>query len=79
MNRDFQNLNFQYNKYIYPKPIENIEKEILNNYRTLSSDPNFSWHLLWPEKPYSVKKLNVLDVFFKKELAGIDYKCTIYV
>ena len=75
MNKDLQNLNFQYNKYIYPKPIENIEKEILNNYRTLSSDPNFSWHLLWPEKPYSVKKLNVLVAGCGSDQASVLARC----
>ena len=29
MNKDFRNLGSHYNKYIYPKPIENIEEEVI--------------------------------------------------
>ena len=46
MNKDIQNLQSQYNKYIYPKPVENIDLEFIKKGKALFSDPNFSWHRL---------------------------------
>ena len=49
----------QYNKYIYPKPIENINKEILEKGKIFTCDPNFYWHKLWPEKKHINKDLKI--------------------
>ncbi len=50
----------QYNKFPYPRPIKNIDKEIINKGKIPIADPNFSWHLLWPEIKYSNKNLKIL-------------------
>ncbi len=47
-------------KHIYPKPSNNIKKDYLEKKAYLEGDPNFCWHLYWPEKPYSRKSLNIL-------------------
>ena len=60
MTDDFDNLNYHYDNYIYPKPVENIDEEIIKTGKVPYADPNFSWHLLWPEKKYNNIGLNVL-------------------
>ena len=39
MNKDFKNLNLQYNKYVYPKPIENIENELHTSVSLIGTGP----------------------------------------
>ena len=57
MNEDIKNLISQYDNFIYPKPVENIDVEIIKTKKVLYADPNFNWHILWPEKKYNFKDL----------------------
>ena len=77
MNQDRELLKAQYEKFIYPKPVDDINKEVLNIGRVLYADPNFSWHFLWPEKPYcnKSKKLNVLVAGCGSDQAAILAQC----
>jgi len=58
-NKD-QLLSKQYNKYPYPRPVKNIDIEIIKKGKIPIADPNFSWHLLWPELKYNNNNLNIL-------------------
>ena len=60
MNQDFKNLTNQYNIYPYPLPVEDIKKEYIDKQKRPMGDPDFSWHLLWPEYNFTKKKLNIL-------------------
>ena len=62
MTNDKNLLKEHYEKFIYPKPVEDIDKEFLEKRKVLYADPNFSWHFLWPEKNYPEKDkiLNIL-------------------
>ncbi len=75
MNKNIKKLTDQYNNYIYPPPCEDIETEWLakNSYKT--SDPNFHWHKLWPEYPYSRKKMSILVAGCGSDQAAILAKC----
>ena len=50
MYSDKENLESHYNNYIYPKPIENIEDEIIKLGKIPYADPNFSWHIFMARK-----------------------------
>ena len=65
----------KYNKYIYPKPCEDIKKDWIKNNRFYHGDPNYHWHKLWPEKPYSHKKLSILVAGCGSDQAAILAKC----
>ena len=73
--KNTRDLEEQYNKYIYPKPCDDIEKEFSEKNRYLMPDPNYMWHKLWPEKPYSSKKLNILVAGCGSDQAAILAKC----
>ena len=75
MNSDKKNLEFQYNNYIYPKPVEDIDEEIIKIGKVPYADPNFSWHILWPEKKYKFKGLNILIAGCGSDQASILAKC----
>ena len=75
MTDDFDNLNYHYDNYIYPKPVENIDEEIIKTGKVPYADPNFSWHLLWPEKKYNNIGLNVLIAGCGSDQAAILAKC----
>ena len=65
----------QYNSYIYPKPTENLYDEWIKKNRFQICDPNYCWHRLWPEKPYSTKKLDILIAGCGSDQAAILAKC----
>lgn len=73
--KNIKELKEQYNKYLYPKPCEDIEKEYIEKKRFLLPDPNCSWHKLWPEKPYSPKKLSILVAGCGTNQAAVLAKC----
>jgi hypothetical protein len=60
IDQNIKDLAEQYNNNMYPLPCKNIEKKWIKNKIFYLSDPNGSWHKLWPEKPYSTKKLYIL-------------------
>jgi SAM-dependent methyltransferase len=73
--QNIKDLEEQYNKYIYPKPCENIEKDWIEKKRFYHGDPNYNWHKFWPEKPYSHKKLCILVAGCGSDQAAILAKC----
>ncbi len=75
MNEDIKNLISQYDNFIYPKPVENIDLEIIQKKKIPYADPNFSWHILWPEKKYNNKSLNILIAGCGSDQASIIAKC----
>ena len=75
MSNNIKKLETQYNKYIYPKPCENIEEEYIKDNRYQECDPNYHWHKLWPEKKYERKKLNILVAGCGSDQAAILAKC----
>ena len=75
MNNDSENLTHHYNNYIYPKPVENIDIDIIKRKRIPYADPNFSFHILWPEKEFSRKSLNILIAGCGSDQAAIIARC----
>ena len=75
MSENIKKLTKQYNNYIYPKPCEDIETEWLIKNRYQTCDPNYHWHKLWPEHPYSRKKLKILIAGCGSDQAAILAKC----
>ncbi len=77
MTNDKNLLKEHYEKFIYPKPVEDIDKEFLEKRKVLYADPNFSWHFLWPEKNYPEKDkiLNILVAGCGSDQAAILAKC----
>ena len=75
MSTNKEDLKSQYQKYIYPLPVENIDEEIIEKKLIPYADPNFSWHILWPEKNYSRKKLNILVAGCSSDQAAIIARC----
>ena len=73
--QNIKDLEEQYNKYIYPKPCEDIKKDWIKNNRFYHGDPNYHWHKLWPEKPYSNKKLYILVAGCGTHQAAVLAKC----
>ena len=72
---NIQALSDQYNKYIYPKPCENINEEWIKVNRFQLCDPNYLWHKIWPEKEYSRKALRILIAGCGSDQAAIIAKC----
>lgn len=56
--KDRELLTNQYNKFPYPKPIENLDDYLKK--KIPLADPNTNWHILWPEKKYNNFNLNIL-------------------
>ena len=73
--KNIKDLEEQYNKYIYPKPCEDIEKEWIEKNRFLLTDPNYNWHKFWSEKPHSPEKLYILVAGCGSDQAAILAKC----
>ncbi len=58
---DKKNLVSQYNYFPYPPvPIEDIKIDYIDKGKRPMGDPDFSWHLLWPEKKFQRKKIEIL-------------------
>jgi SAM-dependent methyltransferase len=74
-NKNILDLTEQYNNYIYPKPTENLFEEWIKKNRFQICDPNYCWHRLWPEKPYSSKRLDILIAGCGSDQAAILAKC----
>ena len=74
-NKNISDLTDQYNNFIYPNPTENLSEEWIKKNRFQICDPNYCWHRLWPEKPYSSKRMNVLIAGCGSDQAAILAKC----
>ena len=74
-NKNISDLTTQYNNYIYPKPTENLYEEWIKKNRFQICDPNYCWHRLWPEKPYSSERLEILIAGCGSDQAAILAKC----
>lgn len=75
MSKKIEELGNQYNNYIYPKPCEDINTEWILKNKFLQGDPNYHWHKLWPERPYSREKMNILVAGCGANQAAILAKC----
>ena len=73
--KDKKNIEDQYNKYVYPKPVSDINLEIINKKIASLADPNYSWHLLWPEKEHQSSKLKILIAGCGSDQAAILAMC----
>ena len=73
--KDKKNIESQYNKYIYPKPVSDINLEIINKKIASYADPNYSWHLLWPEKEHQSSNLKILIAGCGSDQAAILSMC----
>lgn len=73
--KDKKNIEDQYNNYIYPKPVSDINLEIINKKIASLADPNYSWHLLWPEKEHQSSKLKILIAGCGSDQAAILAMC----
>lgn len=60
MKKDINFLRDQYNKYIYPKPSENLEEDYIKKNIRPVTDPILFWHRIFPERPQSLKELKIL-------------------
>jgi len=63
----------QYEKFIYPLPLDDIQFFIDKNIR-FYNDPTYYWHKIWPEKEY-VKNINILVAGCGANEAAILAKC----
>ena len=75
MTNDSDNLTYHYNNYIYPDPIKDIDIDVIKKKIIPYADPNFSFHILWPEKKFSRKCLNILIAGCGSDQAAIIAKC----
>ena len=75
MTIDKDNLEYHYNNFVYPKPTENIDEDLIKKGKIPYADPNFSWHILWPEKKNLRKKLNILIAGCGSDQAAIIARC----
>ena len=75
MSKDNENLIPHYENYVYPKPVNDIEIEVIQKRLIPYSDPNFSWHLLWPEKENQRQSLFILVAGCGSDQAAIIAKC----
>jgi len=73
-----KNINYlkeHYNNFIYPDPILNIDLEFINAKRHYYDDPTYYWHKIWPEKPFSSNKLEILVAGCGTNQAAVLAKC----
>ena len=73
--KDKKNIEDQYNKYIYPKPVSDINLEIINKKIAPFADPNYGWHILWPEKEHQSSNLKILIAGCGSDQAAILSMC----
>ena len=59
-NKNIDYLTKHYNEFIYPSPIEDIQKDWVNKNMYYVNDPTRYWYRLWPEKLYNKEKLKIL-------------------
>ena len=74
-NKNIDYLTKHYNEFIYPLPIEDIDKEWIDKNMHYLNDPTRYWHRLWPEKLYNKEKLKILIAGCGTHQAAIYAKC----
>jgi len=74
-NKNIDYLINHYNRFIYPRPIEDIDKEWIDKNMYYLNDPTRYWHRLWPEKLYNKEKLKILIAGCGTHQAAIYAKC----
>ena len=74
-NKNIDYLTKHYNEFIYPRPIEDIDKEWIDKNMHYLNDPSHYWHRLWPEKLYNKEKLKILIAGCGTHQAAIYAKC----
>ena len=74
-NKNIDYLTKHYNEFIYPRPIEDIDKEWIDKNMHYLNDPSHYWHRLWPEKLYNKEKLKILIAGCGTHQAAIHAKC----
>ena len=74
-NKNIDYLTKHYNEFIYPRPIEDIDKEWIDKNMHYLNDPGHYWHRLWPEKLYNKEKLKILIAGCGTHQAAIHAKC----
>lgn len=74
-NKNIDYLTKHYNEFIYPRPIEDIDKEWIDKNMHYLNDPTRYWHRLWPEKLYNKEKLKILIAGCGTHQAAIYAKC----
>lgn len=71
MNKNIDYLKNHYENYNYPEPVQNIDKELIENNIVYYDDPTYNWHKIFPEKAFSKNKISILVAGCGTEQAAI--------
>ena len=71
MNKNIDYLKSHYENYTYPEPVQDIDKELIENNIVYYDDPTYNWHKIFPEKPFSRNKISILIAGCGTEQAAI--------
>ena len=71
MNKNIDYLKNHYENYNYPEPVQDIEKELIENNIVYYDDPTYNWHKIFPEKAFSKNKISILVAGCGTEQAAI--------
>ena len=71
MNKNIDYLKNHYENYNYPEPVQDIEKELIENNIVYYDDPTYNWHKIFPEKAFSKNKISILIAGCGTEQAAI--------
>ena len=58
MNKNIDYLKSHYENYTYPEPVQDIDKELIENNIVYYDDPTYNWHKIFPEKAFSKNKIS---------------------
>lgn len=71
MNKNIDYLKSHYENYNYPEPVQDINKELIENNIVYYDDPTYNWHKIFPEKAFSKNKISILIAGCGTEQAAI--------
>ena len=71
MSKNIDYLKSHYENYNYPEPVQDIDKELIENNIVYYDDPTYNWHKIFPEKPFSRNKISILIAGCGTEQAAI--------
>ena len=71
MNKNIDYLKNHYENYNYPEPVQDIDKELIENNIVYYDDPTYNWHKIFPEKAFSKNKISILIAGCGTEQAAI--------
>lgn len=71
MNKNIDYLKNHYENYNYPEPVQDIDKELIENNIVYYDDPTYNWHKIFPEKAFSKNKISILVAGCGTEQAAI--------